>query len=282
MLARLYGKARIGNVIMFICLMILAIMWMVPLWLSFVTSLKYEAEIFRGSFTWIPLQPTWFNYDFIFGGPGNVRVFNWIFNSAVIATTHTILLLIICSLAAYAYARLEFKGRTFLFTTLMATMMIPGVINFIPNFIIVDRLGWLDTHFAMIFPGLSGVFGVFLLRQFFLGIPKEIEESARIDGASEFKIYSHLFMPLSKPALVALGILTFLGNWNDYLWPLLVTFRHESLTLTVGVALLSSQYGHHRGVVLAGASIGAIPPLILFIIGQRQFVKGITFSAVKG
>lgn len=280
MLARI-KKIKISKVIMLLFLLPISVLWLVPLWFAIVSAFKTEAEIFRTTFTWIPVNPTLGNFEYLFSDLANVQMYRWIENSFVIATTHTILLLFISSLAAYAYARLEFRGRTFLFTTLMATMMIPGIINFIPNYVMVDRFGWLDTRYAMIFPGLSGVFGVFLLRQFFIGIPKEISESARMDGANEFTIYLRLVMPLSKPVLIALAILTFLGNWNDYFWPLIVTFRNENFTLPVGLAQLLGRYHFLRGVVLAGAVTAAVIPLAFFVIGQRFFIHGITVGAVK-
>ena len=277
----LLGKIKPGYILLVLILSILAVLWLMPLWFAVVTSFKYEAEIYGETMTWIPRIPTLYNYDYILSARANIQVTRWMLNSLFISGTHTLLLLFVHSLSAYAYARMHFKGRQFLFTVLTATMMIPGVINFIPNFVIVSRIGWLDTPTAMIIPGISGVFGIFLLRQFFLGIPKEIDESAKIDGAGDFRIYSQLIIPLAKPALIALAILTFLANWNDYLWPLIVTNRDEAKTLTLGVALLFSRYNYQRGVILAGTCLGAVAPAIFFIFGQRYFVQGITFAAVK-
>jgi len=262
-------------------LIALAFLWLMPLWFAVATSFKYEAEIYGETLTWIPKIPTLYNYEYVFSARANIQILRWMLNSVFISGMHTLLLLFVDSLAAYAYARMQFRGRQSIFMALMATMMIPGVINFIPNYVIVEKIGWLDTPTAMIIPGLSGVFGIFLLRQFFLGIPKEIDESARIDGAGNFTIYSRLILPLAKPALLALAILTFMGSWNDYLWPLIVTNRDEAKTLTLGVALLFSRYNYQRGVILAGTCLAAVPPALFFIFGQRYFVQGITFAAVK-
>jgi len=262
-------------------LFVLAFLWLMPLWFAVSTSLKYEAEIYGEALTWIPKNPTLYNYEYLFAARTNIQIPRWLMNSIFISGMHTLLLLLVDSLAAYAYARLEFRGKQFIFTSIMAAMMIPGVINFIPNFVIVEKLGWLDTPTAMIVPGLCGVFGIFLLRQFFLGLPKEIDESARMDGAGEFTIYSKLVMPLAKPALLALAILTFMGSWNDYLWPLIVTNRDEAKTLTVGVATIFSIYNYQKGIILAGTCMGAIAPAVFFVFGQRYFVQGITFAAVK-
>ena len=275
------SKARLVHAVLFLLLLVMALFWVLPVWFAMITSFKFEKEIFGDALTWLPREPTLYNFDYLFSTRTNINIPRWFWNSLFIAITHTALVLLIDSLAAYAYGRMRFRGRTALFTTLMGTMMIPGIINFIPNFVIVNWLGWLDRPWAMIFPGLSGVFGIFLLRQFFMAIPREIDESAKVDGASDFMIYSRLIVPLAMPAMIALAILTFMGSWNDYLWPLIVTNRDNSKTLTVGVATLFSRYKMQKGVTLAGTVLGAVPPLLFFIFGQRYFIQGLSFAAVK-
>ena len=274
-------KHKPSKMLIFLLLVLIAFIWVLPVWFAVITSFKYEKEIFGDTLTWFPREWTLYNYEYLFATRTNIDIPRWFLNSLFIASVHTALLLFIDSLAAYAYGRMRFRGRTALFSILMATMMIPGIINIIPNFTIVGWLGWLDQPWAMIFPGLSGVFGIFLLRQFFMAVPKEIDESARVDGAKEFTIYARLIVPLAMPAMIALAILTFMGNWNDYLWPLIVTNRDNSKTLTVGVATLFSRYRLQKGVTLAGTVIGAVPPLLFFIFGQRYFIQGLSFAAVK-
>jgi multiple sugar transport system permease protein len=273
-----YSKSKI-SVSTFIIL--LAIIWLVPfLWIAS-TAFKPENEVIDAVVYWIPKTFTLQNFRDIFSDTQNAPILRWVFNSLFIAVVHTALVLFIDSLAAYAYARLEFKGKEAIFWILMSTMMIPTIINFIPNYVIVDRLSWVDTPIAMIVPGLAGVFGIFLLRQFFEGIPRELDESAKIDGAGVFKIYWKIIIPLSKPALVALALFTFMGNWNDFLWPLIVTNDAAQRTLPAGLSIFQGAYVALYGKLMAGALISAVPPLILFLVGQKYFVQGIAMSGLK-
>ena len=161
-------------------------------------------------------------------------------------------------------------------------MMVPPVTNLIPNYIIVDSFGWIDTYYAMIFPAAASVFGVFLLRQFFKGIPKELEESAYIDGCNKFQIFYQIILPLAKPALITLGLFTFLGSWNAFLWPLIVTNSAEMRPLTPGLSLLQGYYIIEHGKLMAGAFLSAIPVIIVFAFAQRYFVRGISLTGIKG
>ena len=266
----------------FIFLTILAIIWVTPMLWILSTAFKPESQAISWPIKWIPETFTTENFAAVLSNTNDAPILKWFANSLFIAVLHTIFILIIDSMAAFAYARLKFKGREVLFWTLMTTMMIPPVMNLIPTYSIVNKLGWIDTPWAMIIPGLGGVFGIFLLRQFFLNIPKELEEAAIIDGATTFQIYWKIILPLSKPALVVLALFTFMGNWNDFLWPLIATNSVEARTLPVGLAILQGTYNIQYAKMMAATVLSAIPVLILFLFTQRFFVKGISLSGIKG
>lgn len=275
------NKKQLEKILLFSVAVILATLWLLPLLWIVSTAFKPESDVIDPIVRWIPKRVTLDNFRIIFSDKENAPILRWFFNSLFIALSHTILILLFDSLAAFAYARLKFKYKETIYWTMMATMMIPGVINFIPAYVIVDKLGWIDTPAAMIFPGLGGVFGVFLLRQFFEGIPKDLDEAALIDGASYFTIYFRIILPLSKPALMTLAVFTFMGNWNDFLWPILVTNDAANRTLPAGLAIFQGTYIHNYGILMAGALISAVPPILLFLLGQKYFVKGIALSGLK-
>jgi multiple sugar transport system permease protein len=245
-----------------------------------VTAIKPFEEWFNPS--WIPANPTLENFSSIFSDR-TLPVRNWFMNSIIIAVVFTGLILIIDSLAGYAYARMEFPGRNILFALLLATMVMPGIMFLIPNYITIARLGWIGTFQGVIVPGLSGVFGVFFMRQFFQSIPKELEEAAQIDGASELTTFRLVVLPLSKGALATLGVITFLESWNSFLWPLLVLGNVRAMqTLPVGLATLQGQYTFDYGKLMAGALVVSIPVLLLYILLQRYIVQSIAMTGLKG
>lgn len=273
---------RVGLGAVFLLLALLAVLWLTPLAFMASTAFKSESETVSWPITWIPREFTVEHFVHITRDTSDTPVLRWFGNSLLIASAHTVLVLLVTSMSAYAFARMRFKGRDALFWLLMATMMIPGVINFVPAFIIVDRLGWVDTYWSMILPGLGGVFGLFLLRQFFKTIPRDIEEAALIDGAGPFAIYVRVILPLAKPALITLGVFAFMGNWNDFLWPLIVTNSPEMRTLPPGLATFQGKYVHWYGKLMAGALLSTAPVLFIFAFAQRFFVRGITLTGMKG
>jgi multiple sugar transport system permease protein len=202
-------------------------------------------------------------------------------NSIIVSVCVTFGQVFTSSLAGYAFARLSFKGRDTLFLGYLATMMIPGTVTMIPVFIIIKKFGWLDTYQALILPGMFSAYGTFLLRQFFLSIPKDLEESAVIDGATKFRIYWQIILPLSKPALATLTTFTFMWVWNDFMWPLIVTSKMEMRTLPVGLASFQGLYTTNWTLLMAASVIVLMPVLILYIYNQRFFVRGITLSGLK-
>ena len=177
---------------------------------------------------------------------------------------------------------MEFKGKRWMFAMIISTMFVPGFIFLMPNFLMLDRLGWLDTLLAIVVPGAAGAFGVFFMRQFFLSLPKEFEESARVDGAGPFTTFFRIMLPNATPAVVTLLVLSFLSNWNDFVWPLYVLFSDTSLTLPIGLSKLQGAYTIDYPVVMAGAVIASLPVLILYTFVQRYIIEGVASSGVKG
>jgi multiple sugar transport system permease protein len=256
-------------------LIILPLLWMLS------TSLKPKSQWFTQHIEWIPRTFTLENYQTLFKNPAT-PIGNWFFNSVSIALITTFLVLAVDSLAAYAYARMDFPGRKGLFALMLLTLFLPGMMFLVPNFLTIASLGLLNSWGGVILPGLAGVFGVFFLRQFFEGIPKELEEAASIDGANRFQIFYMVVLPLAKPALATLGILTFLGSWNDFLWPLLVLRDPKLQTLPPGLRTLQGAYSSEYGLMLAGAVIVAVPVLIIYIILQRYIVQSVAATGLKG
>ena len=203
-------------------------------------------------------------------------------NSALVSISVTVLRILISSLAAFAFSRLRFRGRETLFMVYLATLMIPFPVTLIPNFLIIRSLGWYDSYFALIIPGLFDVLSTFLLRQYYRGIPLDLDEAARMDGASSWRIWGQVILPLSGPVMAALAIFAFQGVWNDFLWPLVVTTTDNMRTIPVGLAALVGQYSTAWGLLMAGSVVALLPVLIIYMLGQNWFVKGITLSGMGG
>ena len=221
----------------------------------------------------------WANYS----DAATILPFGWFFlNSIFVALLVTAGQLITCSLAAYAFARLKFPGRDRIFLLYLATMMLPGQVTTIPVYLIMRHLHWVDSYQAVILPSLFSAYGTFLLRQYFLTIPRELAESARVEGASLFQIFWHIYLPLAKPALAALAVFTFMGAWNDLLHPLiyLPADLHKT-TITVGLSLFQTQYGGKWTVLMAGTLVSVAPLIVVFFVAQRQFIEGISLTGLR-
>jgi multiple sugar transport system permease protein len=253
--------------------MLLPFFWMVS------TSLKTPREVFTYPPVLIPSQFEWANYARAWESMPFDRFY---FNSIVVAVSVTFLQLLTSSLAAYAFARLRFKGRNTLFVIYLATLMIPFPVLLIPNFIIVRLLGWYDTYQALIIPPAFSAFSTFLLRQHFLSIPVEFDDAARIDGANSFYIWWYILLPMSKTTLAALSIFIFLGNWNEFLWPLVVTSSEEMRTIPVGLNSFRGQFNVKWELLMAAAVVAMLPVLIIYVFAQKWFIKGITISGLGG
>lgn len=277
------NRTSVGNIArktsLYFVLTALALLIVLPLVSMVITSLKTDGDAIRNPLG-LPSPVTFDAFQTLMHG--EQPIFRWLLNSFAAATLQTLLILATASMAAYALARLEFVGKKILFTLIIAMLLVPPVIFLVPNYLIVDHLGWLDTILAITVPGAASAFGVFFLRQFFVGIPGEIEEAARLDGAGDFRIFLQIMLPLAKPALATLAVLSFLGNWNDFLWPVYVLLSPENMTLQPGLSMLQGAFRTHFSIVMAGAVVASVPVLILFSVAQRQIVDSVAGAAVKG
>ncbi|MCB0044982.1 MAG: carbohydrate ABC transporter permease [Caldilineaceae bacterium] len=204
------------------------------------------------------------------------------FNSALVAIVTTTAQLVVASLAAFAFARLRFRGRESLFLLYLATLMIPFIVLLIPNFLIIRQLKWFNSYWALIVPSIFSAFTTFFLRQYYRGLPIDLDEAARLDGASSFRIWHQVILPLSTPALAAIGIFAFNNSWNDFLWPLVVTATDEMRTIPVGLAAFQGQFSTDWNLLMAGAVIALLPVLIIYILSQNWFIRGIALSGMGG
>jgi multiple sugar transport system permease protein len=245
-------------------------------WMA-VSSIKHAGDIYNLSL--IPRSPTLDNYREVLDQTKYVR---WFVNSFIIAIITTASVAFFDSLAGYTLAKFNFPGRTVIFIGILSTLMVPTEMLVIPWYVMSINLHWTDSYWGIMFPGVMSAFGVFLMRQFFTGVPNDLLDAARLDGFSEFRIFWQIALPLVKPALASLCIFTFLGNWNAYIWPLIVTRSEEMRTLPVGIAFFSSEAGSKFHLVMAAASLATIPVLVIFVIFQRQIIKGVVLSGLKG
>lgn len=257
----------------------MAILWVLPILWMISTSIKPETMVMTIIPHWIPPEVTFENY---LRALQKAPILVWFYNSSVIAIASTFLVLLIDAMAAYAFARIRFPGNKLLFILTLSTMMVPSQITIVPLYLFFSRLNMLDTLPAVILPRAAAAIGVFMLRQFFMNIPVELEEVARIDGCSRYGIFWRIILPLSRPALAALGIFAFVWSWNDFLWPLITLSSKEHYTLPIGIATLIGYFARDYGMVMAGAIIASIPTLIVFLFFQRHFIKGITTTGLKG
>ena len=257
--------------------MVAPFLWMIT------TSLKEAGSLFSYDRPWwqdwIPTQFVWQNYAKAWKVVPFARFY---LNSLFVSLCITAGQVLTSAMAAYAFARLHFPGRDKLFFGYLATMMVPGAVTMIPVFILLRNLGWIDTYKAVILPGIFTAYGTFLLRQFFLTLPKELEDAAKIDGCSYFGIFWRIILPLSKPALATLTTFTFMGSWLNFMWPLIVLDTHNKFTLPVGLAYFQSLHTTDWTLLMAGSLMMILPILIVFILNQRYFVEGIKLTGIKG
>lgn len=277
---------RTGRVLTMIAtygvLLALTLLFVSPLIWMLSTALKTNEEATRLVPTWIPEEFSRAGFDAILTRSEQTPVFRWFVNSMVAALAQATIVVATSAMAAYALARLEFRGKRILTAMIISTLFIPGIIFLTPTYLILDDLGWIDTLLAVIFPGAAGAIGVFLLRQFFVSIPRELEEAAMLDNAGPWKIFLRVILPLSKPALATLFLLAFLTNWNDFLLPLAVLIQPENLTLPPGLGLLQGAYTTSYEIIMAGAVVATVPALLLFILAQRFIIEGVSSTGIKG
>lgn len=273
---------RLGYVVANIVIIVGGISMLLPFIWMVVTSLKTDAQVFKIPFEWIPDPWVWTNYRDMLIQP-SFHFWRYVVNSSIVALFVTLGSLLFNSMAGYAFAKYRFPGRELIFFTLLITIMIPIHITLIPVFVMMSRLGWVNTYEGLIVRNLAGAFGIFLMRQFFLTIPDDFLDAARMDAAGELHIFWRIALPLSKPALATLGVFTFLGSWNDFLWPLIIIGKDEMRTLPLAIAALSGGYYILSWpILMAGATFATIPVIVVFFLLQRYFVEGITLTGLKG
>lgn len=265
-------------------LLILAFLFLAPLLWMLSTAFKTPEDIITGlgSLRWIPQPLTGENFAGVLGKTEEFPVWRWTFNSVFISLSVTALVLTVDSLAAYSYSRLRWKGRDKLFAVLVATMLVPGQVLLIPGYLLIRALGLFDTYGALIIPAGAGAFGVFLLRQFFMTVPAELEEAARLDGCGPMGVFWHVILPLSRPALATLGIFTFMGTWNAFEGPLIFTDSLAMRTLPIGITIFQGRYNTEYGPMMAAAALAAIPVVTAFLLFQRHIIKGISLTGLAG
>lgn len=265
-------------------MLIVAFLFLAPLIWMLSTSLKTPQDIIAGlgAMRWLPQPATLANFHQVLTNVEEFPVWRWTFNSLFVSLSVTALVLVVDSLAAFAYSRLRWKGRDKVFAVLVATMLVPGQVLLIPTYLLIRALHWFDTYQVLIVPAGASAFGVFLLRQFFMTIPAELEEAARLDGCGPLGVFRHVILPLSKPALATLGIFTFMGTWNAFEGPLIFTGSQEMRTLPIGITIFQGHYVASYGPMMAAAALAALPVLIAFLIFQKHIIKGISLTGLAG
>ncbi len=270
---------RWSTIVVYVALIAGAMVMLYPFVYMISTSLKSPAQVYLFPPRWIPAPIQWSNYPAALGRMGYRPFFNSFFFTAAVVLGQGL----VTTMGGYAFARLKFPARNVLFIAYLGTMMIPAVVVSIPTFVIVARLGWQDTYQGLIVPILaSGAFGTFLFRQFFMTVPEELGDAATVDGANALDIFWRIYLPLSKPALTAYGVITALSAWNLYLWPLIVLQSDELKPVTLIIAQFSSSMNTQLNLMMAAVAISLLPIFLLYVIGQRFFVEGIAMTGLKG
>lgn len=249
------------------------LLWMVS------SSLKTQGDALAVPPPLIPDPIRWANYLDVFT---QVPFARYLLNSFFVATVVTVVALLFHSMAAYSLARLDYPGRNVIFLAILATLMIPFTTIVVPLFIVIDAFGWVDTYRALIIPMIPHAFGIFLLRQFYLGLPRDLEEAAIVDGASLIQVYRRVILPLSRPILAALGIFFFLANWNNFLWPLIVTQSSDKWVIQLGIQQFTGEHSTQFNLIMAASTVAALPTLVLFFVLQRRLIEGIKLTGLKG
>ena len=265
-----------------ILVIVLTVVFVAPLLWMLITSFKTIGESQQTPPTLLPTEPTGRAYGEVLTTGGQNPVLRWFINSLAAATLHAGLVVLVASMAGYALARMEFRFKKPIFGVILATLFVPGFVFLMPNYLLMDKLAWLDTLWALVVPGAAGAFGVFFMRQFFLALPRELEEVAMIDGANAWTVFTRIILPNAKPALATLTVLSFLANWNDFIWPLYVLFSPERLTLPAGLKLLQGAYTTDYPVIMTGATVASVPVLLLYVFVQRYVIEGVARSGIKG
>ena len=277
------GRPRVwravGYGLLYALLIGLSAFMLLPFAFALTSSLKPEPEVFAVPISWLPSEPQWQNYV----APWSKNFGRYFVNSTVVAAVQTLSPLILCSLAGYSLAKFRYPGRQLVFFFILSTIMLPTQVTLVPTFLIVKQLGWVNSYLGLIVPGLATTFGTFLMRQFMFSIPSEYVDAARIDGASEPRIYWNIVLPMCRPALSALAIFSFTGSWNSFLWPLVIVNQDEMRTVPLGIVFyIGEGRVPEYGQLLAVAVLATLPVLVLFAAMQREFIRGAAMSGLKG
>jgi multiple sugar transport system permease protein len=274
------SRRRLADrIVLYVLAAISAVILVGPLLWMISSSLKSPSEVLANPPSLLPHEWRFQNYVDVFH---QVPFGRFLFNSFFVATTVTVVALLFHSMAAYSLARLKFPGRDKIFLAILMTLMVPFTVIAVPLFIIVNWLGWVDTYQGLIIPMIPHAFGIFLLRQFYLSIPRELEEAAIVDGASLARVYWSIILPLSRPVLAALGVFFFLANWNNFLWPLIVTQNQKLWVVQLGIQQFRGEHGSDYNLIMAASTCAALPTLILFFVLQKRLVEGIKMTGLKG
>lgn len=266
---------RLYYVFIRVLALLLAVLFLVPIvWMLLLSFTPEGQNMFGGG----ALHFTLDNYKKVLS---LAPIFGWMGNSIIVSTVTTVLVLLFSSMAAYAFSRIRFPGSKLLFLLFLSGMMIPAEATLIPLYLLMRDFGLLGTRTSLVLPAVAGPMGIFILKQFFDGLPKDLEEAARMDGAGFFKIWYSIFLPLSRPALAALGIFTFIGAWNDFVWPLISISDKAYMTITLGLPMFQSSYVQQYALPMTANALAAIPVLVVFLIFQKQIIKGIAFTGGK-
>lgn len=275
-----HKKAVIGKIIIYVILILIALIMIIPFLWMLSASIKSDREVFQmNPFVWIPEEPRWDNYVKIWT---KIPFATFVGNTVYLTVVVTFLQLLTSSFAAYSFAKLNFRHKSTLFLAYIATIAMPWQVYMVPQFIMMRKMGLNDKLLAIICLQAFSAFGVFMMKQFYEGIPDDLCEAARIDGMSEYRIYAKIMLPLSKPALSTLTIFTFVATWNDYLGPLIYLKSQENKTIQLGLKMFISQYSSDYGLIMAGSVLSLIPVLIVFLILQKYFVEGVASTGLKG
>ena len=272
------ARRSLLTAVMIIC----GVLWTLPSLWALSTSLKVTENILKVPPVWIPYPVTLEQYASLFSDQNTVSMGRAFINSTIVSVITTVMVIVVSALAAYPLARMRFRGRNLIFSLIVGSLMVPGVISIAPLYLVMYYLGWISTYQALIVPQLASAFGVFLLHQFFLSLPRELEDAAYIDGAGSADILVRILLPLSRPALATLAIFTFLWTWNDFTWPLIVLNKQSMFTLPIALSLLKTAYaGYSFGPIMAGTVLTALPLLLVFLVANRHIIEGVQLAGLK-
>ncbi len=273
-------RYKLGRILLYTVLIVTSLLMFIPFYWTVATSFKIEQNVFANPPQWIPNPFTLANFEKVISSP-TIRFFHYLGNSIFIASVVTLAHVFFDTLAGYAFGKLKFPGRDFIFFIMLMALMVPFQTNIIPIYKIMAGLHMIDTYWALIIPNLTSIFGIFLMRQFMMSIPNDLLDAARIDGCSEFGVFRRIALPLAVPGIATLVIFTFMGVWNDFLWPRLVINSEKLFTLPLGLAMLQMKNTSNQAQIMAGTVLTALPMIIVFLFMQRQFIEGMTAGALK-